>query len=76
MEGLKYFGSFLGMLLVVYMTGVISSAILYFPPILPPEFVTMRAIYFWFGVEWFVYISMIGSSALFIALRACFRHKI
>ena len=78
-DGLKQCMNFLGMVVYTYMILSASSAMNYYHyPLSPGQIntLTMQASYLWLIIEQLVFISMILSNMLFIAIRSCTRHKL
>lgn len=70
-DGLKAFGSFLGMIIMVNIIAQVTECMYIFPqpfnwPLSPEP---LRATMIWFEVEWCVFLGTLFSNILFIALR-------
>jgi hypothetical protein len=79
LEGLKLSFNFMGMITYTIMILNASVAMTYYHYPLPAgetNDLSMQASYLWLVIEQLVFISLLMSNMLYIALRSCFRHKI
>jgi len=78
-DGIKQFMNFIGMILYVYLILQVTEVMVLYPrPMLweGPTHLSLAATFMWFQVETGVFIGLLVSNAIFLAVRACIRHKL